>query len=119
MKQRVVHTNDGEKHEFDWGSITWLHNGGFSGSEEITLGEVIIRSGCANPMHTHANCEEALYLIEGELDHSCGDEAPYRLKPGSSICIQRGVPHNARCMSACDARMIVAYSSAYREMQGE
>ncbi len=119
MKRRTVHIAEGDRHDFDWGSITWLHSGALSGSEEITLGEVVIRPGCANPMHTHANCEEALYLIEGELDHTCGDEPSHRLTPGSAICIQRGIPHNAKCVSDGQARMIVAYSSACREMQGE
>ncbi len=117
--KRVVHASEGEKHSFDWGSITWLHSGAFSGSEELTVGEVVIRAGCSNPMHIHANCEEALYLLEGELEHTCGDEPDYRLKPGSAIVVPRGVRHNARCISDRDARMIVAYSSPAREMQGE
>lgn len=119
MKKRVVNVSDGDKHVFDWGSITWLHSGAFSGSEELTVGEVVIKAGRENPMHAHANCEEALYLLEGELDHSCGDEPSSRLGAGSAIMIQRGIRHNARCISECDARMIVAYSSANREMQGE
>ena len=119
MDKRVVHISEADRHEFDWGSITWLHSAAFSGSEELTIGEVVIKSGHQNPMHAHANCEEALYLLEGELDHSCGDEPSYHLKPGSSICIQRGIPHNAVCTSNKDARMLVAYSSANREMQGE
>lgn len=118
MKKRAVHVSEGEHNVFDWGSITWLHSGAFSGSEELTMGEVVIRAGCSNPMHTHANCEEALYLLEGELEHSCGSEAPCSLRPGSAIVIQRGIPHNARCTSECDARMIVAYSSPAREMKG-
>ena len=119
MKKRVVEITAADRHDFQWGSITWLQSGDFSGSEELTLGEVIIKSGKSNPMHTHANCEEVLYLLEGELEHSCGDETPYHLLPGGSICIQRGIPHNAICVSKEDARMVVAYSSAYREMQGE
>jgi len=114
MRKRVVHPGQGDRHDYDWGSITWLHSGSFSGSEELTLGEVVIKAGLANPIHTHANCEEVLYLLEGELEHTCGDEEPYRLGPGSSICIQRGLPHNARCTSRNDARMLVSYSSAYR-----
>ena len=119
MKNRTTQVSSGDRHDFDWGSITWLHSGAFSGAEELTLGEVIIKAGLANPMHTHTNCEEILYLLEGELEHSCGDETPYHLTPGSSICIQRGIPHNAKCVSSNHARMVVAYSSANREMQGE
>lgn len=119
MKRRVVHAEEADTHHFDWGSIRWMHSGCFSGSDELTLGEVTIRSGQQNPVHAHSNCEEALYLIEGELLHTCGDEPPYRLRPGSAICIQRDIPHNARCVSDCDARMVVAYSAASREMKGE
>ncbi len=119
MKNRVVHLDQADRHEFDWGSITWLHSAAVSGSAELTVGEVIIKSGCENPMHTHGNCEEALFLIEGELMHTCGEEEPYHLRPGSAICIQRDIPHNAKCISDCDARMLVAYSSANREMKGE
>jgi quercetin dioxygenase-like cupin family protein len=119
MRKRVVQLSDGDRTDFPWGSITWLQSRAFSGSEELTLGEVIIKSGESNPMHTHGNCEEVLYLLEGELMHSCGDEQPYHLKPGGSIHIGRGIPHNAKCISDTDARMVVAYSSACREMKGE
>ena len=119
MRKRVVGVTDGDRAGFPWGSITWLHSGAFSGSEELTLGEVVIREGKSNPTHTHSNCEEVLYLIEGELQHTCGDEPAHHLRPGDSICIQRGIPHNATCVSERDARMIVAYSSAFREMKGE
>jgi len=119
MLKRVVGIDQGDRHEFEWGSITWLQSGAFSGSQELTLGEVVIKSGWANPMHTHSNCEEVLYLLEGELEHTCGDETPYHLTPGASICIGRKIPHNATCTSEVDARMVVVYSSAYREMQGE
>lgn|GEM_PF-3349910 len=37
----------------------------------------------------------------------------------SAMIIRRGIPHNARCTSECDARMAVAYSSPAREMRGE
>lgn len=117
--RRTVHTSEGDRHEFGWGSITWLHSAAFSGSGELTLGEVVIRAGQSNPMHTHPNCEEVLYLIEGELLHTCGDEEVSRLTPGSSICIPRGAAHNARCTSECDARMIVAYSSPARKTLSE
>ncbi len=119
MKNRVTSINSGDRKEFDWGSITWLHNGAFSGAEELTVGEVIIKSGKSNPMHTHSNCEEVLYLLEGNLEHSCGDEGTYELVPGDSICIGRDIPHNAVCTSDVDARMVVTYSSPDREMKGE
>ena len=103
---------------FPWGEIRWLHSGE-TGAEGLTVGEVIINPGQANSIHSHPNCEEVLYLIAGELEHTCGDEGTYTLKPGMSIHIPAGVKHNARCTSAEPARMLVAYSSAYREVSEE
>lgn len=119
MRQRVVSLSEGEREESDWGTITWLHSGSFSGSQELTVGQVVILPGRHNPPHIHPNCEEVLYLLDGELEHACGQEAPYRMRPGDSICIQRGMLHNAKCTSSVPARMLVSFSSAERKVQGE
>jgi len=118
MDRKVVDSADVPTQEFAWGKIAWLHNGE-TGAEGLTVGEVIINPGQANAVHAHPNCEEVLYLISGELEHTCGDEGPYHLKPGMSIRIPKGVRHNAHCTSAEPARMLVAYSSAYRQVSNE
>jgi quercetin dioxygenase-like cupin family protein len=118
MEGRVTSVSDASPVEYPWGRITWLHNGE-TGAEGLTVGEVIINPGQANAVHAHPNCEEVLYLISGELEHTCGEEGPYHLKPGMSIRIPSGVRHNARCTSAEPARMLVVYSSAYRQVSDE
>lgn len=118
MNKRVIGQIDVTPADFSWGRITWLHNGD-TGAEGLTVGEVVINPGQSNAMHAHPNCEEALYLISGELIHTCGDEGPYHLTPGMSIRIPSGVKHNATCTSPDPARMVVAYDSAYREMSEE
>jgi quercetin dioxygenase-like cupin family protein len=118
MDKRVTGVSDASPVTFPWGRITWLHRGE-TGAEGLTVGEVIINPGRWNAVHAHPNYEEVLYLISGELDHTCGDEGPYHLKPGMSIRIPKGVKHNARCTSADHARMLVAYDSPYREVTEE
>ena len=118
MDKRVASVSDASPVTFLWGRITWLHSGE-TGAEGLTVGEVIINPGQSNAVHSHPNCEEVLYLISGELDHTCGDEGIYHLTPGMSIRIPKGVRHNARCTSAEPARMLVVYSSAYREVAEE
>lgn len=49
--------------------------------------------GAHNPLHSHPNCEEILYV--GSCEHKLGDET-VRLGPGSAIRIPRGVRHWAR-----------------------
>jgi quercetin dioxygenase-like cupin family protein len=96
-------------------AIKWLFSGQTSPGAEQTLGYVVIQPGQKNPLHAHPNCEELLYLISGELDHSLED-AMYRLKPGDSIRVPAGVRHDARCVSDVPAAMVVCYSAAARGM---
>jgi len=82
---------------------------------EQTLGYVVIEPGQKNPLHAHPNCEELLYLIAGELDHSL-DGASYRLRPGDAIRVPAGAKHDARCVSHEAARMVVCYSVPDRQV---
>ena len=95
--------------------IKWLFSGRTSPDAEQTLGYVVIEPGSKNPLHAHPNCEEVLYLISGEIDHSLED-AVYRLKAGDSIRVPAGVKHDARSVGSEPAAMIVCYSSPNREM---
>ena len=118
MDKRVASVSDASPVTFLWGRITWLHSGE-TGAVGLTVGEVIIDPGQSNAVHAHPNCEEVLYLISGELDHTRGEEETSHLTPGMSILIPKGVRHNARCTSVVPARMLVVYSSAYREVTEE
>ena len=118
MDKKVVDSSKAPAQVFPWGEIRWLHSAA-TGAEGLTIGEVVINPGQENRPHSHPNCEEVLYLISGELEHTCGDEEPYVLKPGMSIRIPAGARHNARCTSAESARMLVAYSSPNREVVEE
>jgi mannose-6-phosphate isomerase-like protein (cupin superfamily) len=44
------------------------------------------------PIHVHANDDETVYVIEGELTAVIGGQ-PRRLTAGKSIFLPRGVPH--------------------------
>lgn len=119
MDKKVTSVKEVQTNVFPWGQITWVHGAEVSGSEELTVGEVIINPGMENPYHSHPNCEEVLFLISGELVHTLGDDEPHRMGPGMSIRASRNIKHNAKCISAEPARMVVAYSSARRETENE
>ena len=95
--------------------IKWLFSGQTAPGAEQTLGYVVIEPGAKNPLHAHPNCEEVLYLISGQLDHSLGDEV-YRLNPGDAIRVPAGVKHDARSVGDSPAEMVVCYSVPNREM---
>ena len=83
---------------------------------EQTLGYVVIEPGQKNPLHAHPNCEELLYLISGELQHSL-DDTSFHLNPGDAIRVPAGAKHDARCVSAEPAKMVVCLIGEPDEIQ--
>ena len=99
---------------FDWGSIQWLVNDQLAADAQITFGYVEIDAGGKNPRHLHPNCDEVLYVLEGTLEHSLGDDV-VDLSPGDALLIPRNVPHDARNRGQASARVVVAYSTGDRQ----
>jgi mannose-6-phosphate isomerase-like protein (cupin superfamily) len=58
------------------------------------------------PIHVHANDDETLYIIEGELT-AVSDGRPRRLIAGESIFLPRGIPHQLVNMSGNACRYIL------------
>ena len=99
--------------EQSWGNLRWLFDGERTPGTGMTLGVVEIAVGESNPCHLHPDCEEVLYLIEGELEHAIGD-AWVKMVAGDAIRVGPGTPHQARNTGAVPARMIVAYDAPER-----
>ncbi len=99
-----------------WGSLTWLANRALTGSEDITLGRVIIKKGMSNPRHIHPNCDEVLYLLSGTLRHVIGEQT-FVMRPGDTTIVPASVPHVAYSIGDEDAEMMVAYPTGQRQFQ--
>ena len=99
---------------FPWGSIQWLCTGEAAPGGNLTFGYVQIEAGQKNPRHYHPNSSELLFLIEGELDHSLGDET-FHLAAQMSIFIPVGVEHDACNNGTRTALMVVAYPTGDRQ----
>jgi quercetin dioxygenase-like cupin family protein len=114
MKWKLRKGNDAAANQSvtPWGSLTWLASDELTGSK-MTVGRVVIKTGCANPGHLHDNCEEVLYLLAGQLTHWIGEESVV-MKPGDTIVIPAGMPHHACASGPVDADMIVTYDSGKR-----
>ncbi len=100
--------------EEDWGSLIWLAGEKQGNAEGLTLGRVVIKRGCSNPRHGHTTCEEVLYLMAGELDHTFGDQVVH-MQAGDTLRVPAGIYHNAKSVGDVDADMIVVYDSARRD----
>ncbi len=99
-----------------WGQLVWLIGEEHTPGAEQTLGVVTIQPGKRNPLHQHPNCEELLYVLEGEADHKLGDEM-YRITAGDVIRIPRGVPHWARATGDTPLVAIISFSAADRRTE--
>jgi len=110
--------SSGQTRTTDWGSLQWLASREMGNAQGLTLGRVVIRKGCANPRHRHDNCEEALYLLKGRLEHSVGDDKVV-LEPGDVIVIPPGVSHHAVSIGEEDAEAVIAYDAGERHYEGE
>lgn len=108
--------HDAEFLEFDWGRIEWLVSQALGNSDTMTVGRVTIKAGHGNMVHRHPNCDEVLYLVQGRLEHSVGDQFT-RMGAGDVIAIPTGAWHNARSLGPIDAVMVVCYSSADRQTE--
>ncbi|UCH36688.1 MAG: cupin domain-containing protein [Armatimonadota bacterium] len=72
----------------------------------------------SNPRHSHPNCDEALHLLRGTLEHSVGDEM-VMMNAGDTLVVPAGVAHQAVNVGSEDADMIVAYNTGERQFQRE
>ena len=111
---RLVAPDAAETLDFAWGSLQWLCNGERLPDARQTFGLCELKAGHKNPRHYHPNCDEVLYLLEGEIEHTLGDRV-YRLTPGALLHIPAHTHHDARNTGPGPARMVIAYSAPDRQ----
>ena len=73
---------------------------------QFCLFENISGGNTKTPIHVHAEDDETIYVIEGELTAVVNGEAR-QLTAGQSIFLKRGVPHQLMNMSGRPARYIL------------
>lgn len=104
-----------ETSEHPWGSITWFVSKGQGNAEGLTVGQCIIKPGCANPRHYHPNCEEVLHVLAGTIAHTLAGEDRVIMQPGDTITIPPHVVHNAQNIGDEDALVLICFSTAERQ----
>lgn len=112
----VASVADQEVIPTSWGELSWLVGAKEMPGAEQTFGLVTIHPNKRNPLHSHPNCEELLYVLSGTCDHKLGD-ALFHLRPGSVIRIPRGIPHWALCTSAEPLVAVISFSSSNRRTE--
>ena len=100
----------------DFGSVQWAAREGDPPGAETTVGLATFGPGKSNAEHIHPNCEEVVYVLDGEVVHTLGEQRT-TLRAGDLIVVPRGVPH--RLLNAGDApvRAYIVFSSPDRRFE--
>jgi quercetin dioxygenase-like cupin family protein len=102
---------DPEQREF--GSVDWASHAGDPPGAELTVGLAVFDAGKSNVEHTHPDCEEVVYVLEGEVTHTLGEQSTV-LKAGDLIVVPRGVAHRLINESKRACRAYIVFSSPER-----
>jgi quercetin dioxygenase-like cupin family protein len=119
MNKNVIRKDGPEVIETSWGSLQWLVCGKNGTSKNMTLGRVTFKPCQANPPHSHPNCEEILYVVEGKIEHTLPEGGTTILSAGDSIVLPPGSKHFAKNIGNEEAVVIVTFNSADRKTVGE
>lgn len=92
--KKVVHKREPDTYMF-FGVPMVMHLAGIETGNELSLLESHMPAGCDSGLHVHANEDEGIYLISGELEITIGDSS-FTLKAGTCCFIPRNVPHRLR-----------------------
>lgn len=101
----------GEQREF--GVVHWAVRENDPPGAETTFGLATFVAGSSNAEHTHPNAEEVVYVLEGEVTHTLGDQR-VTLRAGDLIVVPRNVPHRLINESGADMRAIIVFSTPDR-----
>ena len=98
----------------DFGSVQWVVHEGDPAGAETTIGLATFGAGKSNVQHIHPNCEEVVYVLDGEVEHTLGAQSTL-LRAGDLIVVPRGVPHRLLNRSREDVRAYIVFSSPDRQ----
>jgi quercetin dioxygenase-like cupin family protein len=92
------------------GHVTFKARGAETGGT-MTVLETVVSPGDGPPLHVHKADDEAIYILEGEIDFRVGDEV-HENRPGSFVFVPRGTPHTFQNVGSDDARMLLIFTPA-------
>ena len=94
--KRFVSEDDVETQVLPWGTFQWLSEPRVTGTKNMIAAVVTLKLGKGHSRHNHPECEEILYVIEGEGDQTIeinGKKEKRKVKKGDLIHVPTGVYH--------------------------
>jgi quercetin dioxygenase-like cupin family protein len=110
----VVPTDEGTKIEGPVGGPLTFKLRGEESNQALTVFENTVAPGEGPPLHTHANEDEAWYVLDGKLRFQIG-EALHSAEAGSFAFLPRGVAHCFQNHGTGPAKMLVIFTPSGME----
>ncbi len=87
-----------------------------TGSEYLTVGELLVEPGASSAYHIHPNTEESIFVIEGEIEFRLGPNR-FRATSGDCVLANRGIGHGLQNVGDSTARLITMYPNPSPERE--
>lgn len=114
VNEFVSRAADGERVPTSWGELNWKITDQSMPGAGMTFGTCRIEPGKRNPLHSHPNCEEFLYIVSGSCEHRLGEET-VMMQPGDIIRIPQDVRHWARAVGDEPVLALIMFSTGKRQ----
>jgi mannose-6-phosphate isomerase-like protein (cupin superfamily) len=105
----VVRTDEGQTVRWGPAGVIRILAGADSTNGSFSVVEASEPPGSAAPLHVHHAEAEAFYLIEGEVELTCGDRT-VSVGAGDFVYTPKDVPHAYRVVGEQAARMLLLFT---------
>jgi quercetin dioxygenase-like cupin family protein len=90
--------------------------GDSTGAAMATVGDMTVQPGVRSGYHLHPNTEEAIFVVEGELEFRIGSSR-FRASTGDCVLAPKGIGHGLENVGSVAARVITIYPTATPERE--
>ena len=109
----IFKKKDAQKFQLSGGGVRWTILDYQKGSESLWVGDLSLPPGGSVETHIHKT-EEAMVVIEGELDAILGDEV-IKVSEGETVLAPKGIRHALINNSNNNARVIAIFPTSKME----
>lgn len=106
----ILKMTDSDRDNLGPGADRWTLVDGERGAESLSVGDLHLASDATVRTHTHPT-EEAMVILEGELDAILGDEV-VKVTAGDTVLAPIGVKHGFLNRSGKPARLMAIFPTA-------
>lgn len=112
--RRFITTAEAAKEDFKGRTNYWLCRPEVCAAEDLQICRAVLPAGEGHNFHTHPELEEAIYVLEGEVEQWVERERRV-LRPGEVAHIPRGVVHATFNPTPRDAVILAILSPASQQ----